>query len=172
MVAGLIIWIWTKDKPSSSEPAVQSYQAVAVPLQPKYVREATAPNGQPWPVSAGYITDYPRANENGLSTVTVDNSQNDSDVFVKLFSLSNQDAYAVRVFFIPAFDKFTLNKVTPGSYDIRYQDLGNGGLSRSEGFSIEETSTYDGTQYSDFTMTLYKVQDGNMQTYGLSEAEF
>ena len=53
-----------------------------------------------------------------------------------------------------------------------YRDLGNGGLSRSEQFSLEETETYDGTSYSNITMTLYKVQDGNMQTYDLSESDF
>lgn len=108
----------------------------------------------------------------GLSTVTVDNSRNDSDVLVKLVSLDSAQAYPVRQFYIPAFGSFTLNKITAGSYDIRYRDLGNGGLSRSEAFTLEEIKTYDGVQYSNITMTLYKVQNGNMQTYGLSEAEF
>ena len=102
----------------------------------------------------------------------MDNSRNDSDVFVKLVSLDGAQAYPVRQFYIPAFASFTLNKVTAGSYDVRYRDLTNGGLSRSEAFQLEETPTYDGTQYSNITMTLYKVQNGNMQTYGLSEAEF
>ncbi len=31
---------------------------------------------------------------------------------------------------------------------------------------------YDSIQFSNLTMTLYKVQHGNMQTYGLSETEF
>ena len=65
-----------------------------------------------------------------------------------------------------------MNKVTAGGYDIRYRDLSNSGLSRSEAFNLEEASTYNGTQFSNFTMTLYKVQNGNMQTYGLSETEF
>lgn len=170
--AGLMIWIWATDKPSTPPPGPKPYQATPAPVQPEYVRAATAPNGEPWPVSAGYLNNYPRIHANGLSTVTVDNSQNDSDVFVKLVSLDGPNAFPVRVFFIPAFGQFTLKKVTPGSYDIRYQDLSSGGLSRSEAFSLEETATYDGTQFSNITMTLYKVQNGNMQTYGLSEAEF
>jgi hypothetical protein len=133
---------------------------------------SAAPNGQPWPVSAGYVKGYQRLHMAGLSTVTVDNSQNDSDVFAKLVSLNSAQAYPVRQFYIPAFGSFTLNKVTAGSYDIRYRDIKNGGLSRSEAFSLTETETYGGTQFSHITMTLYKVQNGNMQTYGLSEAEF
>lgn len=170
--AGLMIWIWATDKPSTPPPGPKPYQATPAPVQPEYVRATTAPNGQPWPVSAGYVNDYPRIHANGFSTVTVDNSQNDSDVFVKLVSLDGPNAFPVRVFFIPAFGQFTLKKVTSGTYDIRYQDLSSGGLSRSEAFSLEETATYDGTQFSNITMTLYKVQNGNMQTYGLSEAEF
>ncbi|MBA3756838.1 MAG: hypothetical protein H0X02_11670 [Nitrosomonas sp.] len=65
-----------------------------------------------------------------------------------------------------------MNKVTTGNYDIRYRDLSNGGLSRSEAFNLKETPTKNGTQFSNITMTLYKVQNGNMQTYDLSEAEF
>jgi len=95
-----------------------------------------------------------------------------------LVSLDSAQAYPVRQFYIPAFGRFTLDKVTAGSYDIRYRDLSNGTLSRAEEFNLEEISTYDSAQFRDIikfrniTMTLYKVQNGNMQTYGLSEDEF
>jgi hypothetical protein len=137
-----------------------------------YVRPATAPNGQNWPDTASYINGFQRLHTSGLSQVTVDNKQNDSDVFVKLVTLDGPSAYPVRTFFIPAYGSFTINKVTAGRYDIRYKDLSGGGLSRSEPFNLEETRTYDGTQYSKITMTLYKVRNGNMKTYDLSEDEF
>lgn len=171
-IAAFFVWIWAIDKPSTPPPGPKPYQANPAPARPEYVRPSTAPNGQPWPVSAGYVGGYKPLHMDGLSTVTVDNSRNDSDVFVKLVSLDSAQAYPVRQFYIPAFGSFTLNKITAGSYDIRYRDLGNGGLSRSEAFTLEEIKTYDGVQYSNITMTLYKVQNGNMQTYGLSEAEF
>ena len=62
--------------------------------------------------------------------------------------------------------------MTAGQYDLRYRDLNTGGLSRSESFEIKETHTDDGVQYSSLTMTLYKVQDGNFQTYDLADGEF
>lgn len=148
------------------------YQASSKSVRQGYIRPLTAPNGQPWPTSSGYVSGYQILQTNGLSTVTVDNSRNDSDVFVKLVSINGAQAYPVRQFYIQAFSSFPLNGVTAGSYDIRYRDLSNGGLSRSEAFNLEETQTSDGIQYSNITMTLYKVQNGNMQTYGLSEAEF
>lgn len=200
LIIGFFVWAGTTATPSSLQADLKPYQAEPTPVQPEqeyaeptntdaaargedtgptpaqadYVKpsEAGAPNGQPWPASAGYVKGYKRLHTKGLSTVTVDNSRNDSDVFVKLVSLDGTEAYPVRQFYIPAFGKFTVKKVTAGSYDIRYRDLKNGGLSRSEAFNLEEKETQNGTQFSNISMTLYKVENGNMQTYGLSEAEF
>lgn len=160
------------DKPSTPVPSGKPYQTAPAPVRQEYVRPNTAPNGQPWPVTAGYVDGYQRLHMDGLSAVIVDNSRNDSDVFVKLNFLNGAQAYPVRQFYIPAFGSFTLDRVTAGVYDIRYRDLNNGGLSRSEAFSLVETPTYNGTQYSNLTVTLYKVQNGNMQTYNISESEF
>jgi len=177
MIVG-IIWLIGSvidifEEKDSLPPSSKPYQASPPSNQSKrYVRPNIAPNGQPWPSSAGYIKGYQQLHTDGLSTVTIDNIQNDSDVFVKLVSLDNAQAYPVRQFYIPAFGNFTLNKVTAGNYDIRYRDLSNGGLSRSEAFHLKEIPTSNSTQFSNITMTLYKVQNGNMQTYGLSEAEF
>jgi hypothetical protein len=93
-------------------------------------------------------------------------------VFVKLVAINGFESYPVRVFFIPAFSQFTINSIRAGLYDIRYRDLDSGSLSKSESFILQEIETYDGVEYSNFTMTLYKIQNGNMQTYGLSEGEF
>lgn len=140
--------------------------------KPSYVRPSIAPNGASWPSGAAYVTNYPKLNTGGLSSVTVDNTQNDSDVFVKLVSIMADESHPVRIFFIPAFRNFKINSINPGLYDIRYRDLTTGGLARSESFTLEEVSTDNGTRYSDMTMTLYKVRNGNMQTYDLSESEF
>ncbi|MDO8441563.1 MAG: J domain-containing protein [Polaromonas sp.] len=186
LIGGLIVaWLLEEAKPKSRTYSTP-YQANSAPLAsppaytlpptksaaPPYVRPVKAPNGASWPLVAGYVNEYKRLHEDGLSTVTVDNSQNSSDVFVKLMSNNGVNAYPVRQFFIPAFSSFTVNNVTAGKYDVRYRDLGNGGLSRSEAFTLQETPTYNGTQFSNLTMTLYKVKNGNMQTYGLTEVEF
>lgn len=137
-----------------------------------YARPNLAPNGESWPDVAGYVKGFKKLHTDGLSKVTIDNSQNNSDVFVKLVSINGLDSYPVRVFFIPAFSQFTINKVRAGLYDIRYRDLDSGNLSKSESFTLQEIEVYDGVEYSDFKMTLYKIQNGNMQTYGLPENEF
>ncbi len=137
-----------------------------------YVRPASAPNGAAWPKLAGYVVGYEKRHADGLSKVTVDNGRNDSDVFVKLVSTGSEKAYPVRIFFIPAHGKFTVNKVRAGAYDVRYRDLESGGLSRSEQFNLEERAVSGGREFSEITMTLYKVQNGNMETYPLAESEF
>lgn len=156
-------------KPYTADPPAEIESAPALPA---YERPLYAPNGEAWPTVAGYVQGYKKLHIYGLSSVTVDNTQNDSDVFVKLVSLEGAEAYPIRQFYIPAYSKFTVNKVNAGSYDVRYRDLNSGGLSRSESFNLEETEIDGGKQFSNYTMTLYKVRNGNMQTYGLSEAEF
>ncbi|KAA6182487.1 J domain-containing protein [Thiohalocapsa marina] len=165
----------TEQRPPPSGPlpyTAEPRRASPGSVLPAYVRPELAPNGFPWPTSAGYVSGYQILHNQGLSSITIDNTRNDSDVFVKLVSLSGSSAYPVRQFFIPGFSRFTLKNVTAGRYDIRYRDLETGGLSRSEPFEVNEIRTYSGTQYSNLSMTLYKVSHGNMETYRLSESEF
>lgn len=157
---------------ATSEKKENFFDQFDTPDNKTYVRPRAAPNGQPWPKSADYVAGYPLLHANGLSSVTIDNTKNDSDVFIKLVSLSGANAYPVRHVFIPAHSKLALNNVKAGSYDIRYRNLNNGSLSRSESFQLAETETYEGTRFSNMTMTLYKVADGNMHTYSLPEGEF
>jgi len=162
------------DKPKIPSPGPKPYIATSPPASVvwEYERPINAPNGLPWPTKAAYVAGYKQLNNNGLSSVTIDNAQNDADVFIKLVSLSGSQAVPVRIFFIPAHGSFTLNRVSTGSYDIRYRNLSSGGLARSETFTLDETPTNTGTKYTKFKMTLYKVRDGNMRTYDLADAEF
>ena len=173
-IGAFVLIVATNDNPRTPLPGPKPYEATPAPtpVVPAYVRPTNAPNGQPWPTKSAYVAGYQRLHRNGLSSVTVDNAQNDSDVFVKLVSLSGPKAFPVRTFFIAAHGSFTLTGVTSGIYDIRYRDLRNGGLARSESFTLEEVQTDSGTRFSKFTMTLYKVRDGNMKTFALADAEF
>jgi hypothetical protein len=139
----------------------------------KYVRPKTADNGSPFPKKSGYIKGYPIQFKEGYSTITVNNSKNSSDVFVKLYALDAMRPQPVRVFFIRKGEKFTAEKIKSGSYDVRYRDLNNGGLVRTDTFNLEESTTFEGaTSFRKMTLTLYKVTGGNLKTYPLSEQEF
>lgn len=137
-----------------------------------YVRPTTAPNGRNWPVRANYVPGYPQLAGGGLSSVTIDNRRNSSDVFLKLVSLDQVRAYPVRVCFIPARSQFTFQTVAAGRYDVRYRDLDSGGYSKTDPFTLDETTTYSGTEFSNLSLTLYKVANGNMHTKSIDESEF
>lgn len=158
-------------------PPVAGAQSEPEPLpatkaKPPYVRPVTAPNGEPWPMFAAYLQGFQQTHKDGHSKITVDNTRNDSDVFCKLYTMVGGEDMPVQVFFINAGGRFTLTDVSPGKYDLRYQDLKTGHLSKSESFTVSESETYEGIRYSDMTMTLYKVQNGNMKTYSLDESQF
>jgi hypothetical protein len=181
LVVGILIWAWIEDaagppkgpKPYQATPPIQlTPPAPEHPVYPVYMRPPFAPNGQPWPTTAAYIAGEPRLYIDGYSKVTIDNTQNNSDVFVKLVAIDGATAYPVRQFFIAANLKFTVNKVRAGTYDVRYRDLDTGELVRSESFALTEVKEASGISFSDFTLTLYKVQNGNFHSYDLAENEF
>ena len=145
-------------------------EAIARPAG--YVRPASAPNGRPWPAGSGYVAGYELLNDGGLSEITVDNTANDTDMFVKLFSLDGPTAQPVRTFFVLARSRFTLAHLTTGTYDVRYRNLANGALLRSPALILEEVHSDRGTQHSTPSVRLYPPGEGAMQTYALGEADF
>ncbi|MBC7622001.1 MAG: J domain-containing protein [Aeromicrobium sp.] len=168
------IWIWwaNTDHSLPATPSIAPKLASSPPPKARYVRPVQAPNGYSFPRTDGYVDGYPLLFSGGMSSLTVDNSQNDSDVFVKLVNLDVAAPTPVRHFFIRAGSQFRASEVVAGNFDVRYRDLNSGALSRSDAFVLTETTTYEGTRYSDMTMTLYKVRNGNMKTHGLDESEF
>ncbi|WP_454754795.1 J domain-containing protein [Cupriavidus basilensis] len=164
---------WTPTASSASAPLPAREQSVALPaLAPRYARKPTAPNGYPWPNRTGYVPGYPVLKTEGLSTLTIDNTRNDADVFLKVFSLSAGGRTPVRFALIRAGTSFEIAGIAPGNFDVRYMDLDTGRISRSEPFALDETAQYNGTQYSKTTLTLYKVANGNTRMREIGEGEF
>lgn len=168
-----VVWLLgeTSSNTNSSKKSVPT-QTASPSLSPSYVRPLTIYNGLPFPSTSGYISGYPQEFTDGNSSITIDNSNNDSDVFVKLFSLNTASSAPIRVFFIRAYDSFILENVSAGDYELRYRDLDSGALSRTDSFTLEEFKTTEGIQFSKLTLTLYKVSGGNMQIHTISEEEF
>ncbi len=138
----------------------------------KYVRSKTADNGSPFPKNSGYIKGYPIQFTDGLSSVTVDNSRNSSDIFVKLYALDSNPSQAVRVLFIRAGKKFTAEKIKAGAYDVRFRDLNSGALARTNTFNLEEYNDFDkGTKFTRYILKLKPIIP-TKKLYPLSEQEF
>lgn len=144
----------------------------SIPQEELWQRPATAPNGSPWPQSAGYLTGVRQLGNSGLSSVSIDNTRDGFDVHVKLVRLSESTEQVVREIYIPAGQRFTARRITAGRYYIRYRALDDGSATRSEAFSLEEVPTSTGTEYSVMEITLYRVPGGNMDTRRIPSSEF
>ncbi len=150
--------------------------AVPVLFAARYTRPATAPNGRPWPGSAGYVDGYPQLNNgSGPLGITLDNSQNDADMFVKLVSLDSAPVQPVRHVYLPAFGRFTVEQLTAGRYDIRYRNLATGALVRSQPVSVQQAkqATPESAEpAAPPSIALHKEASGNMPAQRLVEREF
>ena len=93
-------------------------------------------------------------------------------MFVKLCAVSGRASTAVRVLFIKAGEKFIVRNIPAGTYDVRYKNLDNGRLAKSESFDLTEKQEKGGMRYSTIELTLYKVSQGNMKVYPVSEENF
>lgn len=162
----------TKPAATPPRPSTPIDTYVPAPVRPIYSRTATAPNGRAWPTWTGYVPGYPILKTGGLSTLTIDNSRNDEDVFLKVFALNGSDKTPVRYAFIKARTSFEFIDIAAGSFDVRYQNLDTGRISRSDSFTLEEVQEYNGTRYSRITLTLYKVLNGNTRTHEITERDF
>jgi len=125
-----------------------------------------------WPEAASYLPDYEQLNLNGLSSATIDNSDNDSPVMVKLYYLNSEKPYPVRTFYIPAHGAFKVDRIAAGKYDIRYRYLRSGILSRSEPFELLETSFKNGARFSSVNLSLSMLHNDDKQTTWLAEEDF
>ena len=171
LFAGLAWWISWLLTPRLRTPSMEVVVATAPPLA-GYTRPVLAPSGHPWPKASGLVAGYPVLNKGGRSEITVDNTRNDVDMFVKLVALDGPNTLAVRTLFVAAHDRYVLHELAPGSYDLRYRNLTTGNLMRSQVLLLEEFSTAGGAQQSRSGVQLYPAATGSMLNYALPESGF
>jgi hypothetical protein len=73
---------------------------------------------------------------------------------------------------IKANDEFKISDIKRGNYEVRYLHLDNGAYAASEPFDLKEIHSEDGVKYSNISMTLYKVVNGNMHSRTIKEEDF
>ncbi|WP_423193392.1 DnaJ domain-containing protein [Cupriavidus sp. H18C2] len=138
----------------------------------RYTRPSMTPRGMPWPDHSGYLPGYPVLNGNGLSTLTVDNSGSASDVLLKLVAVDGNAPLPVRTSFVRGGSSFTMENISPGAYDLRYQSLDSGEIFRSERFDLSEIREARGTSANRNVFKLYAVPGGTSRSVAISEREF
>jgi len=80
-----------------------------------------APNGEPWPTRSGYVPGFLVANKGHDTQLTLDNSVNGFPVFIKVYDLERRSN--VRYVFVQAHDKYVVEDLVTGRYEIRYQNI-------------------------------------------------
>lgn len=174
LAAVLAVWgilsLIDRDRPAKSGSATTPV-ANELP-QPRYVRPALSPIGTKWPSIPDYVEGYPIEGVGGLSSVTIDNTGNTSDVLLKLVQHAGSESVPIRTCYIPARSHFTFSTVRAGRYDVRYRDLNTGVLSKSEEFDLVEKSSDGRTEFSKFNIPLYQVPLGSKPTDSFADPEF
>jgi hypothetical protein len=92
-----------------------------------------APNGEPWPTQSGYVEGFPLMNKGQDMQLTLDNGDNAFPVFIRVFDLDRRSN--VRYVFLQAQDKFVVDQLATGKYEIRYQNIdlaGKNGCTRRQ----------------------------------------
>lgn len=161
----VVVGFWPTTRHEADMPTWQAAGAAA-PVTPepapvRYEPVAQATMGEAQALEAGYEDGRANGYAGGYSTVSIDNGGNDFSVAVKLVASFDPRGGAARVAHIPAHQSFTMTDIVAGDYEIRYMNLAGGSAFKSKPFSLTEESMADGVRYSQITMTLYTVQNGN-----------
>jgi hypothetical protein len=107
----------------------------------------------------------------GLSTFTVDNKSGSVDAIARIYL--NGDKPAVRQIYIKAGEKFTAPELAPGRYVLRYRFIGSSDTYEAEKiFVLEESSDSQGIKYSNVSVTLFTVTNGNMKVKRVPDKNF
>lgn len=113
--------------------------------------------------TTGYLRGQPRAAVGGLSTFTVDNRQGGKDAVARIYLHGKKPA--VRSMYVKHGETFKADAILPGTYVFRYRFIGGEDTFESDkDFPLTQTETETGTRYSNVTVTLFKVKDGNMSS--------
>ncbi|MFC0679435.1 J domain-containing protein [Lysobacter korlensis] len=129
------------------------------------------PNGRAWPFEAGYVPGMRQDFTDGLASVNVNNLASPAPAFVKLVAL-DAGAQPVRHVYIPPMDAFAIEGVRAGRYELRFQNLVTGELSRSDAFELRQHQGRYGARFSQVEVTLSRLPGGSLGTYPLAAEDF
>lgn len=119
----------------------------------------------------GYLKGQPQQAVGGLSNFTVDNQQGNSDAVARIYLDGVKPA--VRSMYVKKGETFSAKSLKAGTYVFRYRFIGSDDTFESDKpFSLVQTKTETGTRYSNVSVTIFKVRDGNMTTRKVDPSSF
>ena len=156
-----------------ADPTLLTYEATRSPSAPRPRRPAIDPGGKTAPAeTSGYVPGYEQRVADGSGSVTVDNSPNESDVFVKLFALDGGGKGPERVFFVEAGQRFTVEGLRGGHYDLRYRELASGNVARSEAFDVPFVPVQGSQRPGNVTMRIEQLAEPKATVCSIKDIEF
>lgn len=159
---------------TAADPTLLPYEATRSPSAPKQRRTAVDGSGKSAPAAetSGYVPGYPQRDADGTGSVTVDNSSNESDIFVKLFALDGSGKGPERVFFVEAGERFTVEGLRGGHYDLRYRELASGTVARSEAFDVPFVAVQGNDRPRNVTMRIEQLAEPKSTVCSIKDIEF
>lgn len=128
-------------------------------------------DGSPWPKSSTVFS--VREHKHGLSSLLLDNSQNNQNFLVKISlikdSFTSNFAWEA---FIPAGNKLMFERMPQGNYVVKIKDIESGCAQISQSINLTERKVSGGTEYSNISLTFYPVINGNTNFNSLSSSQF
>jgi len=119
----------------------------------------------------GYLKGSPPPVAAGLSTFTVDNKSGRADAIARIYLNGNKPA--IRQLYIKIGEKFTAEDLAPGRYVLRYRFSGSSETYEADKlFALEEIHDSQGITYSNVSVTLFTVTNGNMKVKRVSDEKF
>ncbi|MBC7780282.1 MAG: J domain-containing protein [Proteobacteria bacterium] len=109
-------------------------------LEHSHVRPLESPNGSPWPSLSGELGGYARRYDDGTARLMLDNRMGPSDVFAKVYRLTDDGLTPARHVFVRAREQLALERLRAGAYEVRYLSLDSGQTSRSERLVFDDAS--------------------------------
>ena len=160
-------------KPKSNTPPekVQRAEVAKPQVETKSVLKAPAARDAEKQADTGYLKGSPPPIAAGLSTFTVDNKSWSSDAIARIYL--NGDKPAVRQIYIKIGERFTAKDLAPGRYVLRYRFIGSSDTYEADKvFALEEIRDSQGITYSNVSVTLFTVTNGNMKVKRVPNEKF
>lgn len=136
-------------------------------VEPKHTVEKVTnifndtPTGYAFPAQSDYLDGYPYNHDNGTMLITIDNTENQSDLLVYLFRLSdvtNKDVknpIFSRAIYVKNGEKLVVNDLISGVYSLRWLQLDSGAAYEYHNFDLYKDNKY---QYNRFFKFNHKTQ--------------
>ena len=154
--------IISKPKSNTQPEKVQRVEVTRPQVTPQGFQKIPVAPDVEKQADTGYLDGSPPPIAAGLSTFTVDNKSGGADAVARIYL--NGDKPAIRQIYIKTGEKFTAKDLAPGRYVLRYRFIGSEDTFEADKiFTLQEVSTDEGTRFSNVSVTLFTVANGNMK---------